>query len=267
MTDNEKPKYGYFFIRPFAALGILGVGGAILAVLSFQFPPPFQWFLLGIGIPLAGIGLWLGLAYVRLSRSVFNVDNEGVMWSTVTKFDKTLRGDEKVLDVGCGTGRVAISIAKRLTTGQVIGIDLFEWVSWSSSEIPIENARIEGVGDRTEFKHGDATELPFEDASFDIVTMGSVLHEIEEEALKIKALNEVNRVLKPGGRFVIVELIRNRKMVAWLLFFAYVFKPLEYWNSLFGAFTDFHMGTPNIIKAPIDTVVYIMEKPGVLAEN
>ncbi|MFX1510458.1 MAG: class I SAM-dependent methyltransferase [Promethearchaeota archaeon] len=261
MTNTEKPKYGFVAIKPFAALGMLGIAGLILTVLSFQFLPPFQWFLLGIGIPFAIIGLWLGIAYALLYRRVFHLEKVGPMWSTVSGFDKTLNGDEQVLDIGCGTGRVAIGIAKRLTTGKVTGIDIFEWVNGPSLNVATENARIEGVSDQTEFQNGDATELPFEDASFDVVTMGSVLHEIEEEEMKIKTLNEVTRVLKPGGRFVTLELIRNRKMFAWLLFFAFVFKPLDYWNTLFSAFTDFEIDEPCIIKAPIDAVVFTLKKP------
>jgi hypothetical protein len=68
-------------------------------------------------------------------------------------------------------------------------------------------------------------------------------------------------VLKPGGRFVTLELVRNRKMFAWLLFFAFVFKPLDYWNTLFGAYTDFELREPHIIKGPLDSAVYIMTKP------
>ena len=261
MTDDEKPQYGYVAIRPFAILGILGIIGFILAVLAFQFTPPFQWILLVIGVPLAIIGLWLGAAYIALYKTVFRIDHAGPFWSTETGFVDTLRGTEEILDVGCGTGRVAIGMAKLLTSGRVVGIDIFEWVSGNSPDIPTENARIEGVSDRTEFQYGDATNIPFDEAQFDIVTMGSVLHEIEDDELKAQALAEVNRVLKPGGRFITLELVRNRKMFAWLLFFAFVFKPLYYWNTLFGAYTDFEIGEPHIIKGRLDSVVYIMTKP------
>jgi SAM-dependent methyltransferase len=261
MTNIEQPKYGHVVILPFAALGILGVIGLLLAILAFQFAPPFQLILLIIGVPLAVIGLWLGVAYAALYKSVFKVDQAGLFWSTVTGFEDTLRGNEEILEVGCGTGRVTIEMAKRLTSGRVVGIDIFERVSGNSPDIATENARIEGVSDRTKFLHGDVTDIPFEDARFDIVTMGSGLYEIEEDELKAKALAEVNRVLKPGGRFVTLELIRNRKMFAWLLFFAFVFKPLDYWNTLFGAYTDFKIGDPHIIKGSLDTVVYIMTKP------
>ena len=261
MVDKKKPKYGYVAIRPFAILGILGVIGLILAILAFQFAPPFQWILFGIGVPLAVIGLWLGVAYLALYKTVFRVEHANPLWSAETGFVDTLRGNEQILDVGCGTGRVAIGMAKLLTSGRVVGIDIFGWVSGNTPDIPTENARIEGVSDRTDFQYGDATEIPFEDAQFDIVTMGSVLHEIEEDELKAKALAEVYRVLKPGGRFVTLELIRTRKMFAWLLFFAFVFKPLDYWNALFGGYTDFEIGKPCIIKGPIDSAVYIMTKP------
>lgn len=261
MADMEKTKYEYLTIRPLAILGILGVIGLTLSILSFQFAPPFQWILLVISVPLAVIGLWLGAAYFMLYKTAFRVAHAGPFWASKTGFLDTLRGTEEILDVGCGTGRIAIGIAKQLTSGSVVGIDIFEWVSGNSPDMPTENARIEGVSDRTEFQYGDATDIPFEDARFDIVTMDSVLHEIEEDELKVQALAEVNRVLKPGGRFVTQELIRNRKMFAWLLFFAFVFKPLEYWNALFGGYTDFEIGEPHIIKGPIDFVVYIMTKP------
>jgi arsenite methyltransferase len=95
----------------------------------------------------------------------------------------------RVLDVGCGTGRLTHWIAERVgTKGVVTGIDPLEE--------RIQIARSHGGAVR--FGVGQAEDLGgFEDASFDAVCMSSVLHWVAEKA---RALDEVRRVLRPGGR-------------------------------------------------------------------
>jgi SAM-dependent methyltransferase len=261
MTKQETSQYDHGAIRPFAIMGMLGILGLIITVLAFSFSPPTNWILWIISIPLALIGIWLGITYVAVYRKVIKPDYIGLMGNTITGFNDSLHGDEHILVVGCGTGRVAIELAKLLTTGHVTGIDISESVIGDAPNSPSENARIEGVENRVTFQYGDPTDIPFEDATFDILTMDNVLHEIEEEDLKIQALSEVYRVLKPGGRFVMVEWIRNQKMVTKLLFFAYVFKSFEHWNTLLAAYTDLQVGDPYVIQGPIDIVVYITKKP------
>lgn len=261
MSKQEEPQYDHGANRPFAIMGMLGILGLTVTVLAFWFSPPMNWILWIIGIPLALIGIWLGITYVAVYREVIRPDYIGVLGSSATGFIDSLHGNEHILVVGCGTGRDAIELAKRLTTGQVTGIDISEQVSEDASQRPSENARIEGVNNKVKFQYGDPTDIPFEDTTFDILTMDNVLHEIEEEDLKIQALSEAYRVLKPGGRLVVLEWIRNRKMSTGLLFFAFVFKSLDYWNTLLAAFTDFQIGDPHLIIGPIDIVVYTMKKP------
>ncbi|MFX0077884.1 MAG: class I SAM-dependent methyltransferase [Candidatus Hermodarchaeota archaeon] len=261
MTKQEKPQYGHGAIRPFAIMGMLGILGLIITILGFGFSQPMNWILWIIGIPLALIGIWLGITYYEINRKVIRPNDISIMGRTVTSFSDSLHGDERILVVGCRTGRVAIELAKLLTTGQVTGIDIFEQVDKDAPNQPSENARIEGVENKVNFQYGDPTNIPFEDTTFDILTMDNMLHEIEEEELKIQALSEAYRVLKPEGRLVMLEWIRSRKMGTRLLFFAYMFKSFEYWNTLLAAFTDFQIGDSQVIKGPIDIVVYTMKKP------
>lgn len=83
-----------------------------------------------------------------------------------------LRGDEHLLDVGCGRGVVLMLAAERLPVGRAVGLDL--WLttdqSGNSEQATWRNADLEGIGARIELHTGDMRRLPFPDASFDVVT-------------------------------------------------------------------------------------------------
>lgn len=95
----------------------------------------------------------------------------------------------RVLDVGCGTGRLTRWIAERVgPRGDVVGVDPLE------ERIAV--ARSHGGAVRFEVGQAEALDA-FEDASFDVVVLSSVLHWVADKA---KALAEIRRVLRPGGR-------------------------------------------------------------------
>lgn len=119
-----------------------------------------------------------------------------------------LKGDEKVLDVGCGRGLLAIGAAKRLKTGKVTGIDVWtpQDLSGNSAEAAKENAKTEGVADRVRFDAGDARKLVYPDSFFDAVMSSNALHTLDGDSEREQALKEMLRVLKPGGRLVIFDI-------------------------------------------------------------
>ncbi|MFN0167877.1 MAG: class I SAM-dependent methyltransferase [Bryobacteraceae bacterium] len=118
------------------------------------------------------------------------------------------RGDEQVLDVGCGRGLLLIAAAKRLRTGRAFGVDTWRSQDLSDNwaEATMDNARLEGVEDRVHVQAGDARELPFEDTRFDVVLCSLTLHLFNVQAHREKAIREMVRVLKPGGRFYLLEM-------------------------------------------------------------
>jgi SAM-dependent methyltransferase len=118
------------------------------------------------------------------------------------------RGDERVLDVGCGRGLMLVGAAKRLTTGRATGIDIWqaEDLSGNCPEATLENAEREGVRERVEVKTADMRKLPFDDAAFDVVVSCAAIHNLYDAGDRAQAIREIARVLKPGGRALIDDI-------------------------------------------------------------
>lgn len=111
------------------------------------------------------------------------------------------RGEESVLDVGCGRGLLLAGAAKRLTTGHATGLDIWsnEDMGGNSEAATQRNLQIEGIADRCTLVSSGAQAMPFADASFDVVVSNLCLHNIYDRPTRLKAVNEIARVLKPGG--------------------------------------------------------------------
>ncbi len=110
--------------------------------------------------------------------------------------------DGRVLDVGTGTGSIAIGFAQGLPSVQVIGLDLSD----VALELARHNAQNSGVSSRVTFEKGDAQDIPFEDDAFDLVISSDALHLIKNP---VKLFDEIHRVLKPEGRFLISDFRRS----------------------------------------------------------
>jgi ubiquinone/menaquinone biosynthesis C-methylase UbiE len=219
---SEKPKYGFYAIKIIAILfSVIEVTGlALLSAGYFVFSSTY--LTIGGGI-IAAFGIYMIVAHF-LSLYVFTGFGMSLDWIASLL---ELKGNEYALDVGSGTGRTAVQIAKRLTTGRLVGIDIWDTMelSGNSPERAYKNAEIESVKDKVEFKFGNVLKIPFDDGVFDVVTCSSVLNNLPGEKNRIKALREILRVLKPGAKCMLLEPLRNLRM-----FFA------------FTPFAFFHLG-------------------------
>jgi arsenite methyltransferase len=121
--------------------------------------------------------------------------------------DLVRRGDEQVLDLGCGRGALLLSAAKLVPRGRAVGVDLWRAdQTGNSPDATWRNAEREGVAGRVELETGDMTRLPFADGTFDIVVSNLAVHNIPSVAGRRAAVDEAVRVLRPGGRLAIADL-------------------------------------------------------------
>ncbi len=203
---GERANYGIDapgLVRNFAFAGIASLVVGIYFYYAFSAGRPalatvvlilgLVWGLWGLGC--AGLMVWSSkVGKLKESERIL----DAIPW----------RGDETVLDAGCGRGLLLIGAAKRLTTGRAVGVDVWRKAdqSGNSPEVTLQNARAEGVEGRVEILDGDLRDLQLEDGSFDVVLSNLVLHNIHDRVEREEALRELARVLKPGGRLTIVDI-------------------------------------------------------------
>ncbi len=115
------------------------------------------------------------------------------------------RGDEEVLDVGCGRGLLLAGAVKRIASlhgsGRGTGIDIWsnEDMGGNSESATRRNLELEGIVDRCTLLGLPAQDMPFPDSSFDVVASNLCLHNIYDRETRRRSLQQIARVLKPGG--------------------------------------------------------------------
>lgn len=108
-----------------------------------------------------------------------------------------------VLDIGCGTGTLAIATHRRAQPGgSVVGVDV------SEDMIAAARRKARRAGVDIAFQYADAAQLPFEDARFDVVTITTVMHMIPPSR-RLLCLSEASRVLRCGGRVLLIDYAGN----------------------------------------------------------
>jgi ubiquinone/menaquinone biosynthesis C-methylase UbiE len=203
---RSRPDYGIDSPAIVTGLFLLAAGGVLCGAASPHLLHGYfrgACFVAGAYFLLGGVGM---IFYSKVGKpQIRDRLLDAISW----------RGDEAVLDVGCGRGLLVVGAARRLTSGKAVGVDL--WlrgaISGNSGAAVLENARLEGVAERVEVQEADCRSLPFADGSFDVVVSNFVVHELSRPAEREKMLREMARVLKPNGQVALVDFIFTRECV------------------------------------------------------
>ena len=130
-----------------------------------------------------------------LVNTVLSLGTDGG-WRRRAARETGLKAGGSALDVACGSGKLTAELARIAgPNGRVVGLD------FSPEMLAIARLRHPGI----EFMEGDALSLPFEEASFDAATIAFGLRNLADP---VRGLREMVRVLKPGGRAVVLEFVK-----------------------------------------------------------
>jgi ubiquinone/menaquinone biosynthesis C-methylase UbiE len=162
--------------------------------------------LIAVSVIFGALSVYMSYAYWLFGKNDGGLQKQ-LCNALLERLDWDGRG--KALDIGTGSGRAAIYLAKKYPSMHCVGID-FWGNPWSYSKgICDRNAEIEGVANRVSFQRANAVSLPFEDGEYDLVISNFVFHSVRV-ANKIPLIKEALRVLKPGGSFAFPDLFNKQ---------------------------------------------------------
>ena len=195
-----------------SATAVSAIATIVFAVLGFSSQTVWEIVLFAV-FAVITLALCAVSVYMQIWHNVFSYDGKRKLSKQI--IDGTagyikLKDDATCLDVGTGSGALAIAVAKRNPKAKVVGVDRWgkEYASFSK-DLCRKNAIAEGVKN-VAFDKGDALKLPFPDEAFDAVTSNYVYHNIpskDRQAILLETL----RVLKKGGMFVIHDMFTKQK--------------------------------------------------------
>jgi 2-polyprenyl-3-methyl-5-hydroxy-6-metoxy-1,4-benzoquinol methylase len=205
---HGRARYGTW-IRPHRIAGFVA---ATVACLVGCVVVPWPW-----SIPMAAAAVLTGYIASVIGLSAWRFSDRGSdMQARIHALIVNAvapAADERLLDIGCGSGALTMALAAAQTEAHVTGVDLWG-DDWQYSQQQAEsNAVVAGHDRRTTFARHSASALPFV-AEFDAIASSLTFHEVRDAPSATAALVGALRTLRPGGRFVILDLFGARQHYA-----------------------------------------------------
>ena len=205
MKNVDRPNYGNWVPRKMIVVFLLIF--CISCVLSI---------LINVGVArsiLIAISVITGVLFIYMAYAYWLLGkNDGGLQKQIcnTLLDRLdWDGKGKALDIGTGSGRIAISLAKRYPSANIVGMDYWSNPWTYSKSVCDRNAEFESVADRVVFEKASAVSLPYEDGEFDLVVSNFVFHSVRV-VNKRALIKEALRVVKQGGVYAFQDLFNKQ---------------------------------------------------------
>ncbi len=203
---------------------IIGVISLCVSLLLFFYFKSLYIQVLALPLLLMAVNFFVG-SFV--ARNFTKVDNMTLPFVDLFSSDQDL-----ILDAGCGSGRGTVELSKVSKNGQIVALDLFdpESESISSKDLLEKNLEIAGITDKVRIVQGDVTDLEFEDNTFNTAISVLLINNLGKA--KLTGLKELYRVLKPGGKILIIVPTLSLQTFAVMSVFSLILTSRKEWRSL-----------------------------------
>jgi len=203
--NGNRPKYGNWvpakMIVIFLSLFCISCVLSILIDLGIV-----RGILIAVSVIFGALFVYMSYAYWLFGKNDGGLQKQ-LCYALLERLDWDGRG--KALDIGTGSGRAAIYLARKYPSAHCVGAD-FWGNPWAySKDICDRNAKIEDVADRVSFQRASAVKLPFEDGEYDLVISNFVFHSVRV-VNKLPLIQEALRVVKKGGAFAFQDLFNKQ---------------------------------------------------------
>jgi len=198
---------------------------------------------------LVSLNLWAGNFVLRASK------NQDYM--TLPFVDLITSENKMLLDAGCGSGRTTLALSKVMKTSMIKALDRFDsdYIDNGGKALLERNLKIAGISERVEICKGDVTEMTFEDNFFDAAISSFMVDHLGK--YKLDALKEINRVLKPGCRFLLIVFVPSYATFSVFNVMCFSLTSRKGWRKLFTQ-SNFNLKEEGVINS---AVYFLVEKP------
>jgi ubiquinone/menaquinone biosynthesis C-methylase UbiE len=196
----KKMEGKYYFGWSYGWMNMFWLAGLVvlmIAVWVYFYNPHLVW--VSLILFLASLNLFAGNFVLRTSKKN--------SFMTLPMVDLTEKQDAIILDAGCGSGRTTLELVKHMKTIKVIAFDRFDsdYIENGGKTLLERNLKIAGVENRVEILQGDITDIPVEEGKLDAAVSSYMMDHLGK--YKLDALKEIQRILKPGGRFLLIVFV------------------------------------------------------------
>lgn len=167
------------------------------------------------------------------------------VWRKKTMKKMNVQKGQTALDLCCGTCDWTIDLAKASETGHIIGLDFSEQML----EVGRQKVAEAGLNKQIKLVQGNAMELPFEDNSFDYVTIGFGLRNVPDYE---QVVAEMLRVVKPGGQIVCLEMSKPQQQPFKSIYYFYFEKMVPLLGKMFAKQFAAYKWLPDSLKLFMD---------------